>query len=180
MWKCIRIQGMGSCSSCWTAWEEIWIVKTLNPIGVELSCRYLRWRMSWSDWCFRTSLMPVLRRIRMDWLNQRQGNQPEDCCSSRWWGWNQGSGHGCWFKFCVWRKREEMLVVWVLCIQSLQSCLALCDAMDCTPPGSSVHGILQTKIMGWVAMPSSRGSSWTRDWTCVSYISCIGSCVLYH
>ena len=52
-----------------------------------------------------------------------------------------------------------MLDVWVLCIQSLQSCLALCDPMDCTPLGSSVHGILQTKIVGWVAMPSSRGSS---------------------
>ena len=38
----------------------------------------------------------------------------------------------------------------------LQSCLTLCDPMDCRPPGSSVHGILQTRIMEWVAMPSSR------------------------
>ena len=37
--------------------------------------------------------------------------------------------------------------------------------VDCTPPGSSVHGILQAKILGWVAMPSSWGSSWPRDWT---------------
>ena len=44
--------------------------------------------------------------------------------------------------------------------------------MNCSPPGSSVHGILQVRILEWVAMPSSRGSSWSRDRTHVSYISC--------
>ena len=43
--------------------------------------------------------------------------------------------------------------------KSLQSCPTLCDPMDCSPPGSSVHGILQARILEWVAMPSSRGSS---------------------
>ena len=52
--------------------------------------------------------------------------------------------------------------------------------MDCSPPGSSVHGILQARIPEWVAMLSSRRSSWPRDWTCVSYVSCIGRQVLYH
>ena len=46
-----------------------------------------------------------------------------------------------------------------VCADSLQSCLALCDPMDCRPPGSSVHGILQARILEWVAIPSSRGSS---------------------
>ena len=41
----------------------------------------------------------------------------------------------------------------------LQSCLTLCDAMDCCLPGSSVHGILQASILEWIAMASSRGSS---------------------
>ena len=45
--------------------------------------------------------------------------------------------------------------------------------MDYSPPGSSVHGILQTRILEWVAMLSSRGSSQSRDRTQVSYISCI-------
>ena len=57
----------------------------------------------------------------------------------------------------------------------------LCEnPMDCSPPGSSVHGILQVRILEWVAMLSSRGSSWPRDWTCacVSHISCIGRRVL--
>ena len=52
--------------------------------------------------------------------------------------------------------------------QSPQSCPTLCDPMDCSPPGSSVHGILQARILEWVAMPSSRGSSWPRDQTGVS------------
>ena len=43
--------------------------------------------------------------------------------------------------------------------------------MDCSPPGSSVHGILQARILEWVAMPSSRGSSRPRDWTQVSCIA---------
>ena len=41
--------------------------------------------------------------------------------------------------------------------------------MDCSPPGSSVHGILQARILEWVAIPSSRESSWCRDWTLISY-----------
>ena len=61
-----------------------------------------------------------------------------------------------------------------------QSCPTLCDAMDCDPPGSSVHGILQARILEWAAMPSSTGSSWPRDWTLVSGISYIGRQILYH
>ena len=57
--------------------------------------------------------------------------------------------------------------------QSLQSCPTLCFCMDCSLPGSSVHGILQARILGWVAMPSYRGSSWPRDRTQVSSASCI-------
>ena len=52
--------------------------------------------------------------------------------------------------------------------QSLHSCLTLCDPMDCSP-GSPVHGIPQARILEWVAIPSSRGSSRPRDWTCSSW-----------
>ena len=53
-----------------------------------------------------------------------------------------------------------------MCAKSLQSCLTLCDTMDCSPPGFSVHGILQARILEWVAIPFSRGwSSWPRDLT---------------
>ena len=47
--------------------------------------------------------------------------------------------------------------------KSLQSCPTLCDPMDCSPQGSSVHGILQAKILEWVAISSSRASSQSRD-----------------
>ena len=52
-----------------------------------------------------------------------------------------------------------------------QSCLTLCNPMDCSPPGSSVRGILQARLLAWVAMPSSRGSSQPRDRTQVSSIA---------
>ena len=64
--------------------------------------------------------------------------------------------------------------------KSFQSCLTLCDLMDYGPPGSSVHGIFQERILEWVALPSSRGSSWPRDRTWLSEVSCIGKWVLYH
>ena len=54
------------------------------------------------------------------------------------------------------------------------------DPLDYSPPGSSVHGTHQERILEWNAIPSSRGSSQPRDWTRVSYISCIGRGVLYH
>ena len=51
-----------------------------------------------------------------------------------------------------------------------------CNPMDCNPPDSSVHGISQARILEWVAISFSRGSSRPRDWTCVS---CIGRQILY-
>ena len=49
-----------------------------------------------------------------------------------------------------------------------RSCPALCDPMDCIPPGSYVHGILQARILEWVVIPFSRGSFQPRGWTQVS------------
>ena len=54
------------------------------------------------------------------------------------------------------------------CMSVVQSCPTLCDPMDCSPPGSSVHGILQARILGWAAIPFSRGPSRPRDRTQVS------------
>ena len=51
-----------------------------------------------------------------------------------------------------------------------QSCLTLCNSMDCSLPGSSVHGIFQARILEWVAISLSRRSSQPRDWTLVSHI----------
>ena len=55
-----------------------------------------------------------------------------------------------------------------------QSCPPLCSSMDCSPPGSSVHGISQARILEWVAISFSRASSQPRDQAQVSCISCLG------
>ena len=63
--------------------------------------------------------------------------------------------------------------------KSLQSCLTLCNPMDCHPPGSSVHGVSQARILEWLALASSGGSSQPRNRTCLSCVSCTDRRVLY-
>ena len=58
-----------------------------------------------------------------------------------------------------------------------KSCLTLCNPLDCSPPGSSVHGISQARILEWVAISFSKGSSPPRDQT---RVSCIGRWILHH
>ena len=58
------------------------------------------------------------------------------------------------------RKSKLKVKLWVI-----QSCPTLCDLMDCSPPGPSVHRIFQTRILEWVSISFSRGSSWPRDRT---------------
>ena len=69
-------------------------------------------------------------------------------------------------------KNFKVLVTW--------SCPTLCNLMDSSPPGSFVHGISQARILEWVAISSSRGSSRTRDRTRVFCICYIGRQILYH
>ena len=67
-----------------------------------------------------------------------------------------------------------------VCMLSRFSHVGLCNAMDCSPPGYSVHGILQRRTMEWVPVSYSRGSSQSWNGTCVSCISCIARQILYH
>ena len=60
----------------------------------------------------------------------------------------------------------DAMILWLVA----QSRLTLCDPMDCSPPGSSVHGILLAGMLKWVAIPFSRGCSWPRDQT---HVSCL-------
>ena len=62
----------------------------------------------------------------------------------------------------------QLFKVWVS--EVAQSCLTLCDPMDCSLPGSSIRGIFQARILEWVAISFSRRSSWPRDWIHVSHI----------
>ena len=62
-----------------------------------------------------------------------------------------------------------------MCAKSLQSCPTLCDPIDHSPPDSSVHGILQARILEWVSIPLSRVPSWPRDRTqvCRQILYCL-------
>ena len=66
----------------------------------------------------------------------------------------------------------------------VRTCARLCptlgNPMDYSPPGSPVHGIFQARILEWVTVPFSRGSSWPRDWICISCASWIGRWIFYH
>ena len=66
------------------------------------------------------------------------------------------------------------------CCLVTKSCLTLCNPTDCSLPGSSVRGISQARVLEWVSVSSSRGSSRPKDQTHLSYISCITRRVLYH
>ena len=63
----------------------------------------------------------------------------------------------------VYQLSSKLVVCVCVYARSCQSCLTLCHLMDCSPPGFSVRGILQARILEWVARPSSRGSSQSRD-----------------
>ena len=90
--------------------------------------------------------------------------------------WTSGS---LWFTYCwslAWRILSITLLACAAAVaaKSLQSCLALCDPIDGSPPGSAAPGILQARTLEWVAISYSKRSSRPRDQTHVSCISCIG------
>ena len=66
-------------------------------------------------------------------------------------------------EYIMWHVKSEVLVAHL--------CQTLYDAMDCSPPGPSAHGISQARILEWVAIPISRESSWPRVWTPISCIA---------
>ena len=70
--------------------------------------------------------------------------------------------------------------MWIYCYCLVaQLCLTLCDPMNYSLPGSSIHGISQARILEWLGNSFSRGSSWHRDWTCISCVFCFGRWILH-
>ena len=83
--------------------------------------------------------------------------------------------------------RQRVFTAWrceglgyLMCAKEAHACLGvqLCNSMDCSPRGSSVHRIFQARIQECVVISYSRGSSWLRDQTCISCISCTGRQIL--
>ena len=73
----------------------------------------------------------------------------------------------------LWSPANLYQIFYFLCVFCVSDsvCLILCDTINCSLPHSSIHGILQARILEWIAMPFSRGSSWPRDQTQVSCIA---------
>ena len=124
----------------------------------------------------------------------------ESFCTSHWFRGTQGHQDGAGWRSPEPRGREvsdvsvvfhleafvdfrpHLVLGWRCCLRakSFTSSPTLCDPVDCTPPDSSVHGILQARVLEWGAMPSSGGSSRPRDRIHISYVSCAGRQALYH
>ena len=117
-------------------------------------------RLRKDQWLLRTS------SGRKDWLQKSTKNQ------GRWWN----SSISQWWSSHDWMHLSKLIELYskesklynIMLVTQL--CWTLCDSWwGCSPPGSSVHGILQARTLEWVATPFSRGSSQPRDWTQVSH-----------
>ena len=71
-----------------------------------------------------------------------------------------------WMCMCVYARVWVCMRMCVCARVCVLSCVWLCDPMDCSPPGASVNGSFQARILEWVAISSSKGSSPNMDWTC--------------
>ena len=101
------------------------------------------------------------------WVGEGNGTPLQSSCLE-----NPRDGWACWAALCGVAQGRTRLSdsaaaaeCWVL---AMRLCPTLCHPRDCSPPGSSVHGILQARILEWVVIPFSRGSSQPRNRTQVS------------
>ena len=110
-------------------------------------------------------------------------------CQFEWWTerracpcliWGAEVGPWCVWGVCVCVCVCLCVFVCVCVCVCAQSCLTLCDLLECSLPGSSVHGILQARMLECVAISFSRRSSHPKDWTCISCVSCMDPLPVYH
>ena len=129
--------------------------------------------MGYSPWCYKELDMTewLTLSLSFNWLGCVKPKQTSEIKKH----WENNSSTTFSSKYARW-----LSLTYVQCLLTLkllvyvlvtQSCMTLCDSMDCTPPGSSVHGISQARILEWVAIIFSRGSSCPRDQTLVSCIA---------
>ena len=154
------------------------ILPSIRVLSNELAL-CIRWSMCWSFSISPSNDYSGLISCRIDWFGLLAVRGLSRVFSSTRIRKHQFSGtqSSLWSNchICI-----QLLKKPSCCARSLQSCPILCDPMDSSPPGSSVHRLLQASILEWVAMPFSRGSSQPRGCTCVFYVSCIDRQVLYH
>ena len=123
-----------------------------------------KWKKpSWKDYILYDELYDISAKINLERQilvtvrgKARQGGEMNRWTTKAFYG----SGNAIWY-----HKDGHISLCAVLSHSVMSDCLR---PMDCNLPGSSVHGILQAKILGWFDMPSPRGSSQPRDWNQVS------------
>ena len=151
-------------------WRADSFEKTLMLGKIEGRRRRGRQRIRWLDGI--PDLMDNgVRTMEFEWtlgVGDEKGGLA--CCSS--WG-RKESDTTDWLNWTELSTIKKFIPgTWWRCgAKSLQSCPTLSDPMDCSPLGSSVQGILQARILEWVAISPSRESSKQRDWTCFSCIA---------
>ena len=135
-------------------------------------------------WIFAWSFLLrelTLHSMNRSWI-QRGPVIPLYCCHPEHL-WEKHFNRLSWICLCsiltdiYFSQKWNILKLTCVCAQLW---LTLCDPMDCSLPGSSVHGIFQARILQWVAISYSRGPFRPRDWTHFSCVSYIGRRILYH
>ena len=132
--------------------------QTSPPSVVKILFSFYRWGN------FRVLQQLVLSHTIKNWRSKSMDHihafHAASGCPGKAWGPGVLQLSQCKFSIMVGMKKKKKVKVLVA-----QSCLTLCNPIDCSPPGSSVHGIVQARILEWVAIPFSRGSSQPRDQT---------------
>ena len=151
-------------------------LEPLNPAYLELQPGL----SSPVDPRFVWSSLPATKGVNW-YRHRREGGAPLTGAASFYFSgltWFCGAQNQAWFPVLGALMESRLLfqrVFVLMCYAALVVSNSLpMDPMDCSLPASSVHGISQARILEWGAISSSRGSSWPRNRTLVSYISCIG------
>ena len=159
-----------------------------EPGRVQSLGTYWKWKLLSCVWLFMTAWAyspgnspghRILRATRVGNLSLLQGIFPTQ-------GLNPGLSHRRRILYQLSHKGSpgntclSKVKTLSCCCLVAQSCPTLCNPMDCSPPDSSVHGVFQARILEWVVISFSRGSSQPKDRIWVFYVSSIGMQVLYH
>ena len=162
------------------------ILKKISP-GCSLVGLMLKLKLQYFGHLVRRADL-LEKTLMLEWL--RAGGEGDDRGWDGWmasltqWTWVWVDSGSCW-----WKGRPGMLQFmglqrvghdWATELNWMRTWSTFCNPMDCSPPGSSIHGIFQARILEWVIIFFSRGSFRPRDWIHVSYISWTGRRILYH
>ena len=171
------------------SWESLGLqgIQPVHPTSV-LGVHWKDWCWSWNSntlatWC------EELTHLKRPWCWERlrAGEEEDDrgwngwMASPTWWTWVWVDSRSWWWtgkpdvlQFTGSQRVRHDWATELNCLYSVaQLCPTLCDPMDCSLPGPSVHGIFQARILEQIAISYSRGSSRTRDQTHFSCVSCI-------